>query len=413
MGARAAGQVDLLQPQLQRLKSLALALALLVVAAGCARRDPGARYLRDATYRRATLVSSLVNPRNRYSQLRLQHYATGGSGDWDALPEWNPPVATLAADGTPRPQDDWQPLSLPAQVDAASLRELGRQAFFRYPSQLAPWLKQPLKQPATWPAYGLWRDEQHGVAAIVVTELAGGQRGLAMTCATCHARVVDGVLVPGLANEALRVNALANGSPDADRWGAGRVDVAVPSGEEPVAIPDLRVTALETHLHRDGTVVNSGRVALAMRIETLIITAHHEAVRPPRIVALALAAYLESLAPPVAQAPPSGSPAARGQATFTAHCARCHVPPLFSGPPVALDVIGTDARVGESADRGTGGYRVPSLRQVTTRGRLLHDRSIAGVAALFDPARTTPGHDFGLTLSAPERADLLAYLATL
>jgi mono/diheme cytochrome c family protein len=387
-----------------------LAMALLLATA-CSRRDASARYLTDAAYRRATLESSLVNRANRYSRLRLEHYATGRAGDWDALPQWNPPVATLAADGTPR--DDERALLLPLAPDEATLRRLGRDAFFRYPSQLAPWLGRPLTQPATWTSYGLWRDDEHGVGGIVSARLADGTHGLAMTCATCHSRIVDGVLVPGLANEALRVDALADGSVRADRWGPGRVDVALPPGEEPVAIPDLRPTALETHLHRDGSVARTGRVALAIRLETLLVIGHGGVVRPPRVVALALAAYLESLAPAVAPVPAAGSVAARGATTFAAHCAGCHVPPTFAGPPVALDVIGTDARVGQSADRGTGGYRVPSLRGVATRGRLLHDGSIADLATLFDPARTIAGHDFGLTLDATARSELLAYLATL
>jgi hypothetical protein len=86
--------------------------------------------------------------------------------------------------------------------------------------------------------------------------------------------------------------------------------------------------------------------------------------------------------------------------------------PAFSGPPVPFDVVGTDPRVGLSADRGTGGYGAPSLRRVATRGRLLHDASMPELTTLLGPSRVG-GHRFGLDLAADDRAALLAYLTTL
>jgi mono/diheme cytochrome c family protein len=145
-----------------------------------------------------------------------------------------------------------------------------------------------------------------------------------------------------------------------------------------------------------------------VRIETLIITSHSALVRPPREVPLAIAAWLRTLAPP---APPPTS--GRGAELFAARCARCHVPPAFAGPPVSLAEVGTDARVGLSADRGTGGYRVPSLRGVASRGRLLHDASVPNVATLLDPARSVAGHPFSFDLPAADRAALAAFVATL
>ena len=66
-------------------------------------------------------------------------------------------------------------------------------------------------------------------------------------------------------------------------------------------------------------------------------------------------------------------------------------------------------------------YRVPSLRGVGARPTLLHDGTIPDLEALFDPARVgddwtggargpgaVRGHTFGLDLTAPERADLVA-----
>src|SRR5262252_5746546 len=59
--------------------------------------DDGARYLRDAHFRRDQLVTSLVNPENGYSQIRLAHYDTSSADDWSHLPEWNPRVEPVLA----------------------------------------------------------------------------------------------------------------------------------------------------------------------------------------------------------------------------------------------------------------------------------------------------------------------------
>ena len=227
---------------------------------------------------------------------------------------------------------------------------------------------------------------------------ADGTRSTALTCASCHSRVVDGVVVPGLANETMNLG-----------WGPGRIDVAIPAGEEPVAIPDLRVVALETNLHRDGTVRNNP-AALAIRIETLLITAHDGAIRPPR--------GIRSRSPP-------GSARSLQRSRPRSRRRRRRAAPR-SSPPLAPRVMyrqrspahpsrstsGTNPRVGLSANRGTGGYRVPSLREVATRGRLLHDASVPDLATLLDPSRVG-GHRFGLDLTADDRAALLAYLTTL
>ena len=352
-------------------------LALLgLLLACCGANDGASRYLGDARFRRARLVASLVNPGNGYSRLRLAHYATGDDADWDRLPEWNPPVATL---------DDGGNLAADERALELGAATLGADAFYRYPVQLLADASAPSS------------------AALVSARLADGSRGVAMTCATCHARIVDGARVAGLANESIDLG-----------WGPGRVDVSGPD-DEPIAIPDVRAAALESYLQRDGTVRNDAGdlVTLAIRIETLIITSHQGAIRPPRAVSWALAGFLASLAPPPSPAPPPQEPAARGADLFAAECAGCHQPPTYAGGIVPLDAIGTDPRVGQSADRGTGGYRIPSLRAVATRGRLLHDGSVADLRALFDPARTVPGHRFGLALARDDRDALLAFLATL
>jgi hypothetical protein len=42
--------------------------------------------------------------------------------------------------------------------------------------------------------------------------------------------------------------------------------------------------------------------------------------------------------------------------------------------------------------KGTGFYKVPSLRGVWRRNGLLHDGSIASLEEMFDPARQSPDH---------------------
>ena len=329
------------------------------------------------------MVASLVNPLNDYSQLRLAHYSVAGG--WDDLVEWNPPVTALGTDEVASALD----LGAAGLVDdPAALVALGERAFNHYPVQL--WASAPP---------GLWSDTVHGEGGLVQVVL--DRPYIAATCSTCHATVKRGALVPGLANPTLDLG-----------WGPGRLDVTTSDGHEPVRIPDLRPVAWLTYLQADATVHQPDVIALAIRIETLIVTSHAESIRPPREVALALAMYVWSLAP-AAPLVPDSDPERAGRDLFVASCAGCHAGDAFTGEPVPLAVVGTDPTVGQSRDRGTGTYRVPSLRGVADRALLLHDASVHSLAELLDPARTTPGHHFGSELSVAERAALVAYLVTL
>jgi hypothetical protein len=209
-------------------------------------------------------------------------------------------------------------------------------------------------------------------------------------------------------------------------WGPGRVDVSTAAGVEPARIPDLRPVRWLTHLQQDGTVRAPDMETLAIRIETLLVTSSQAVLRPPRVVALALAAYVRSLAAALPATDQAAGASPRGASVFAAACAGCHAPPGLTGPPVALETVGTDPTLGLSSERGTGFYRVPSLRGVGTRGPLLHDGTIASVGALFDPARLTSaftdrlhgtgavaGHLYGLDLPDDDRQALIAYLDAL
>jgi mono/diheme cytochrome c family protein len=387
-----------------------------VVIVGCADAPgpTGVPYLDDRAQRRAELEQILVDPANGYSELRLQNYAHS-SGGWDALSEWNPSVAPIAADGS---TGSSAPLDVDIDpLDDAALLALGEQAFFTYPVQPVP---------LGIASDGVWSDATRGLGGLVA--LDGGTQ-LFGSCATCHGSVRDGSLVPGLGNEHFdlghaMVQADAVDASDVAAylsWGPGRVDVTTHAGSEPVRIPDLRAVRLLTFLQADADVAQLDLEALAIRLETLIITSTGETTRPPRIVALALARYVWSLADQFAPADASSD----GAAVFAANCASCHVPPAFTGAPVPLDVVGTDPTIGDSLVRGTGSYRVPSLRGVGRRALLLHDGSLPSLDAMFDPTRlgsdydggvrvgAVPGHVFGLDLSDSDRGALLAYLEAL
>jgi len=94
--------------------------------------------------------------------------------------------------------------------------------------------------------------------------------------------------------------------------------------------------------------------------------------------------------------------------------------------------VGTDPDLALNTRKGTGLYRVPSLRGVWYRGPFEHNGSIATLEDWFDPKRLEDGyvptgwkgppgtkirpikgHEFGLDLSAEERSALIAFLRTL
>jgi hypothetical protein len=93
--------------------------------------------------------------------------------------------------------------------------------------------------------------------------------------------------------------------------------------------------------------------------------------------------------------------------------------------------VGTDPSLALRTRKGTGYYKVPSLKGVWYRGHYLHDGSAASLEEMFDPDRlkeshirggfrpggaatgAIPGHEFGLRLGPVEREQLLAFLRTL
>ncbi len=54
--------------------------------------------------------------------------------------------------------------------------------------------------------------------------------------------------------------------------------------------------------------------------------------------------------------------------------------------------VGTDPGLALRTRKGTGLYKVPSLRGVWYRGHYLHDGSVASLEEMFDSDRLRPSH---------------------
>jgi len=162
----------------------------------------------------------------------------------------------------------------------------------------------------------------------------------------------------------------------------------------------------------------------------------------------ALALYVYSLNPPP-NPNKFDAVAAQGQKIFQRErCATCHTPPLYTNNRLTLaddfhpnaammkqfDVmpvsVGTDPHLALETRKGTGFYRVPSLRMLWLYRCFLHDGSVGTLEELFNserlkpefhssnwsaatPAHAVKGHPFGLDLSAEDRSALIAFLRTL
>ena len=372
-------------------------------------------YLNNPAFRREALERALVNPDNTYSQLRLDAYTEDA---WGSLPIWNPRAAPISSLDTNPPSavSLSPPIALPA--DGASLDELealGAMAFSRYPMQPADYWRGALQSAEEAERFGVWTEDAGQVGGLMWVELPGGNLETAATCATCHAAPLRGAIVFGLNNPDLDLGALTAawygqpGSP-ARAWGPGRLDVTADAVENPVTITDLRPVRHQLHLHRAATLENS-LVALAIRIETLLVTSHGRALRPPREIAIGLALYLFGLDSPPTRAPDAASE--RGAELFEEECAACHHAEGYAGAPVPIALLGEDASVALSPARTTGAWRVPSLLGASARRPMLADGSVRDLDDLLDPARESGGHRFGLELEAAQREALLAFVETL
>jgi hypothetical protein len=173
--------------------------------------------------------------------------------------------------------------------------------------------------------------------------------------------------------------------------------------------------------------------------------------RPPDEAMYALGLYVYSLEPPKSPHP-FDDQAKRGQKIFGAEgCTECHTPPIYTNnklvavpgfePPMddpntqRLDIstrrVGTDPGLALKTRKGTGYYKIPSLRGLWYRGLYEHSGSVSSLEDWFDPkrlrddyvptgwkgpgveTRAVPGHKFGHDLSDEDKKALIAFLKTL
>ncbi|MGK0361769.1 MAG: mono/diheme cytochrome c family protein [Bradymonadia bacterium] len=360
----------------------------------------GHAYAADIAFGRAALEASIVDATNGYSARRLANYTADG---WGALPVLSARVAPVFVGeppgelaGLPEAPDAWT---------AQGVRALGEDAFYRWPGQIVEGLRPLLDDPAALRRVGLVPGPD-GSLPLVWVELDSGVYP-ALTCATCHAhRDADGIYTPGRPS-IFNYSGVVGGD-----WGPGRVDVTGDGVFNPTAVTDLRPLRFQQYLHKAATLHNDP-VALAVRAETLMITSSRESWRPSRALAFGLAYYFWSLADDL-----PAIPAGPGRAVFEANCAGCHAGEAMTSAPMPIDAIGTPDAVGRSPSRGTGNWRVPSLRGVGTRGQLFSAGDVPDLKTLLDPDRVMPGgampgHRFGLDLDDADRVALLAFLQAL
>ncbi len=231
----------------------------------------------------------------------------------------------------------------------------------------------------------------------------------------------------------------------------------------PAKVPDLigikdrkYIDHTGTHLHRGiGDLMRYA--ALVSFAETTEFGPYHVLLpdtkrvqaRLPDEALYALALYLYSLQPPP-NPNPFDDKGQAGEKIFTREgCPMCHTPPLYTNnkltlalgftppkdAPATLDIlpisVGTDPGLALKTRKGTGYYKVPSLKGLWYRGHYLHDGSVTNLEEMFDPDRlkethlpggwsppgtktwAIKGHPFGLDLSAEDKKALIAFLKTL
>ena len=231
----------------------------------------------------------------------------------------------------------------------------------------------------------------------------------------------------------------------------------------PAKVPDLigvrerkYIDHTATHAHRNiGDLMRYA--ALVSSAETADFGPHHLLGRdtkrvPTRLsdeALFALALYVYSLQPP-ANPNPFDASAEAGQRIFRREgCPTCHTPPLYTSnkltlaegfqPPAdvpsTLDIlrlsVRTDSNLALMTRKGTGYYKVPSLKGLWYRGHYLHSGAVASLEEMFDPDRVKDshvpggwrplgsptygikGHEFGLRLTLEERIQLVAFLKSL
>lgn len=355
-------------------------------------------YESDLDARRAAMEASVAAADTPYGALRLAHYGR----DWESLPVFSPRVRRLRVrEGTASDASlETGPVIAAPPTDLEAYVTAGERAFDRYPVQIDLALA-PIRDRATAERMGFVVTPDGIVRGAVEVETASGWN-VALTCAGCHAAEREGAFVLGVPNERLDLGSL-EGRLD---WPLGTMDVTDDGRQAPLRPADLRPLASQARLQHTGNLFN-GRIARMVRIETLAITQLGMNFRPEREVIASIALFLESLDATLPR-PDRTAPAA---ATFANACAGCHAGDALAGEIVPVEVVGTDATATLGGQRGTGGYRAPSLLGVGDRRGVLHDGSATSLRGLLglEPSAHV-GHPFGLTLPIADRDALAAWL---
>jgi len=231
-------------------------------------------------------------------------------------------------------------------------------------------------------------------------------------------------------------------------------------------IPDLIGVKDRRYLDHTGTHLNRGPEDIA-RYGILVASADDGAIGPHKFFTeeqrrlpfrysdeamYALGKFIYALEPPP-NPNKFDAVAKRGQKVFEQEgCSMCHTPPLYTNnmlipvdgftPPkddpktARLHIlrgvpIGTDPDLALKTRKGTGYYKVPSLKGLWYRGLIEHSGSIASLEDWFDQkrlradyvpsgwkgpgvkTRAVKGHEFGLELSVDDKRALIAFLKTL
>jgi hypothetical protein len=373
------------------------------------------RFDNDSAFRRRALEESLENRNNSYARIRLDRY---NDRDWGQLPvaafRSRPVVPADLGHPPPVPDDSWT--SMPsdgALLTPGELRQRGEEMFNRFPAQLERSMLPLIRKSDAISRYGFWQTAS-SVGGLVWVELPGGVMP-AFTCSTCHSSMgEDGRLRPGVPGHRIDTGRARDDYAGVrslySTWGPGRVDLAADASDNPVVIADVRAVRFQQYLHRTANVRNS-LTALALRVETGLITAHRSAVRPARRNAFALAYYLWSLGADLN--PARRDPGHPGRQVFENHCASCHQGDSLAGPPVSAASIDSPVADMPRTVRVTGNLQGISLRGVSDRRLLLYGGDVHSFDELLSPERTTGGHYFGKSLSNAEGAALKKYLETL
>ncbi len=164
----------------------------------------------------------------------------------------------------------------------------------------------------------------------------------------------------------------------------------------------------------------------------------------------ALAKFIYSIKPPKNPGPASPALIEKGKEIFTDEgCVDCHIPPLYSSnkltPAKGFTVpkehfekydiydesLETDPGLALYTRRGTGYYKVPSLRGAWNRTAFLHSGYFATLEDMFDKRRlktdyvptgykpasvktmAVTGHKYGLELNETDREALIAFIKSL